>query len=57
MAPTSNRLSWWVGLDRAQLGQEIAKRAEGWHAQKAKFLDHLGERIVGGHEPKPRRDA
>jgi len=48
--------SWWVGLSRDELRTEIAKREEGWHAQKVKYLDHIGARMVSDLAQK-RRDA
>lgn len=43
--------SWWIGLDRRQLNEAVQARVLMWSAQKKRFLDHIGEQIVGVREP------
>jgi hypothetical protein len=43
--------SWWVGLDRQSLAREIAAHEPIWRVQKARFLDHVGEQLIGWREP------
>lgn len=43
--------SWWVGLSREALAKEIAAREPVWRMQKARYLDHIGEALIGWREP------
>lgn len=51
LRPVKDRTSWWIGLDRQQLGEAVKARALMWSAQKQRFLDHIGHQIVGVQEP------
>lgn len=51
---TERAPSWWIGLDRTQLGQAVKEREPGWRLLKARYLDHIGQQMCGS-EPLTRK--